>query len=586
MAIATHPPESDLILPLPAAGESWDPHTVHTHYFGFSIPQAALGAFLYVRYQPAFPLAQGGVCIFRGFDNLSPLDVEFLDYEITMPWPKIDGSAITTANGFAIEFLEPGTKARIRYESADGRTRFDVLQTAVTPLFARGHVIPGEELRSDPARGPGGSEQFMHCTGELVLRGERFDVDCYAARDRSWRQIRTEDQDAVKVPPVGWTPMYFGEDLIFNQVSFEAPDTDPAWKGLYEIPADRPTHHFAWVHADGRAARDQARAARRARAPPGALRGDAARGRGRGRDRPHLPLPRRGDRDAAMPAWPNVVVPRQRLPLGGRGRARHPLHVPGDLVRRVPARDEARRSEADDGALESNGSRSRGAEPGRVARAEDRRRARRPRLRSPDPERERPLLRDDPLRCFLARCRRHGAERAARRARAADRLDDLSRAHARDRVPRDEGARRAHERAGAAHALARPRRFHARRAVRGHGPRRRARPRGRPAVHRRRMGARSRPRRAGDGCVDNGLGALAKIHAADWRALDLGFLAKPDLGPRRSINRSRGGSAASNGPPRASRTRPSKPAFAGSTKTDRRKPSRPSSTGATPASAT
>src|SRR5258705_8194181 len=85
MAIATQPPETDLILPLPATGESWDPHTIHTHYFGFSVPEAALGAFLYVRYQPAFPLAQGGVCIFRGLDNVSPLDMEFLDYEITMP---------------------------------------------------------------------------------------------------------------------------------------------------------------------------------------------------------------------------------------------------------------------------------------------------------------------------------------------------------------------------------------------------------------------------------------------------------------------------------------------------------------------
>ena len=251
MAIATHPPETDLILPLPAAGESWDPHTIHTHYFGLSVPQAALGAFLYVRYQPAFPLAQGGVCIFRGLDNLAPLDMEFLDYEITMPWPRIAGNTITTANGLAIEFVEPGRKVRLRYQSADGATPFDLLQTAVTPLFARGHVMPGEAERSDPARAPGGSEQFMHCTGELVVRGERFAVDCHAARDRSWRQIRTEDQGAVKVPPVGWSPMYFGEDLSFNQISFEPLDTDPAWKGLYQVPADRPSHHYAWVRTDG-----------------------------------------------------------------------------------------------------------------------------------------------------------------------------------------------------------------------------------------------------------------------------------------------------------------------------------------------
>jgi len=251
MALATHRPETDLMLPLPAPGERWDPHTIHTHYFGLSVPQASLGAFLYVRYQPAFPLAQGGIAIFRGLDNVSPLDVDFLDYEVTMPWPKVERNTITTANGLTIEFLEPGRKVRLRYESADRETRFDLVQTAVTPLFARGHVMPGEAEQSDPSQSPGGSEQFMHSTGELVVRGERFVVDCHAARDRSWRQIRTERQGAVKSPPVGWSPMYFGDDLVFNQVSFEPLATDPAWRGLYDVPTNRPTHHFAWVYRGG-----------------------------------------------------------------------------------------------------------------------------------------------------------------------------------------------------------------------------------------------------------------------------------------------------------------------------------------------
>lgn len=57
-----HGGDTDLLIPLPAAGESWDPHLIHTHYFGFSVPEAAIGAFLYIRYQPAFPLSQGGAC--------------------------------------------------------------------------------------------------------------------------------------------------------------------------------------------------------------------------------------------------------------------------------------------------------------------------------------------------------------------------------------------------------------------------------------------------------------------------------------------------------------------------------------------
>jgi hypothetical protein len=41
--------------------------------------------------------------------------------------------------------------------------------------------------------------------------------------------------------------MWFGDDLIFNQISFEAPDTDPSWTGIYQVPDGRPTHHFAWL---------------------------------------------------------------------------------------------------------------------------------------------------------------------------------------------------------------------------------------------------------------------------------------------------------------------------------------------------
>ncbi len=249
MPIGTQAPETDLLLPRPAAGEQWDPHTIHTHYFGFSIPEARLGAFLYVRWQPAFPLSQGGVCIFSGLDNTEPADIDLLDYEMTMPWPEVEGATLTTANGLRIEFLEPGRRARLTYSSDDG-TSLDVLAEAVTPLLARGHVVPGEEtFRSPhlpPGRNPGGSEQFMHMTGELVLDGERHTVDCHAPRDRSWNQIRVERPNSVPVPPVGWSPMYFGPDLIFNQISFEPLDTKPAWRGVYEM-GDRPSHHYAWV---------------------------------------------------------------------------------------------------------------------------------------------------------------------------------------------------------------------------------------------------------------------------------------------------------------------------------------------------
>ncbi len=48
MALKIHAPETDLIGILP--GDTAEPSTVHTHYFGSQVPDAAIGGFLYIRY--------------------------------------------------------------------------------------------------------------------------------------------------------------------------------------------------------------------------------------------------------------------------------------------------------------------------------------------------------------------------------------------------------------------------------------------------------------------------------------------------------------------------------------------------------
>ncbi len=252
MPVELQSPEKDLWVPRPAAGEDWDPHTIHTHYFGFSIPERKIGAFIYLRWHPALNCSHGGVCIFQGTDNLVPLDMEHLDYEIGMSWPRVEGNAITTDNGLRIEFTEPGRQAKVSYRSAGRRCllRADA-DRGDSAAAARSRARRARTSDSDPALEPGGLEQIMRCTGELVLHGERYEVDCTEARDRSWNQLRTERP--LPYPPIGWSPMYFGEDLAFNQVGYEPLDTDPAWKGLYEVPEDRPAFNWGWVLVDGEA---------------------------------------------------------------------------------------------------------------------------------------------------------------------------------------------------------------------------------------------------------------------------------------------------------------------------------------------
>jgi hypothetical protein len=255
MPLDHHSPERDLLYPLPEPGERWHHHRVYTNYYGFTLPEPAIGVFTYLRGQPAFPLSHGGVMIFQGLDNNDPLDAEFLDYEISMPWPEIKGNAVTTANGLRFEILEPGRTIRLSYTSNDGATAIDVLAEAITPMIARGHVMSGESDHSGGEREPGGFEQYMHYTGSLTLHGVRYPVDAHDVRDRSWHQLRTERQDAVLAPPMGWTPMHFGEDLTLHHVGFEAPDHAPLWTSVYDLPPEKIKPIAGWVYdaADGKA---------------------------------------------------------------------------------------------------------------------------------------------------------------------------------------------------------------------------------------------------------------------------------------------------------------------------------------------
>lgn len=185
--------------------------------------------------------------VFSGMNNIKPLDVDHCNYVNTMPYPEFGEShRIETKNGLRVEFIELGKTVRITYASADGLTHFDVTQEAVTPLLVRGHSFPSEDEATDPSQEPGGSEQYMACEGYLTLNSITHPVKCTSVRDRSWRQVRGEDE--VPYPPVGWSPMYFGPHLSFNQVGY---DSTQVWDSVFAVDKEKANHYFAWVLVDG-----------------------------------------------------------------------------------------------------------------------------------------------------------------------------------------------------------------------------------------------------------------------------------------------------------------------------------------------
>ena len=179
------------------------------------------------------------------------LDAEHLDYEAWMDWPEVDGNTITTANGLRIEFTEPGREAKVSYSSAEEHVSSSSPPRAVTPLLKRGHVLPSEERRQRRLRSSRAAcEQMMQVSGELVLHGERLEIDCTEARDRSWSQMRTERP--APIPPIGWSPDVLRRRTSRSTRSASSRSTPtPPGRACYEVPADGPAFHWGWVLVDG-----------------------------------------------------------------------------------------------------------------------------------------------------------------------------------------------------------------------------------------------------------------------------------------------------------------------------------------------
>ena len=269
-------------------GESWDPHTIHTHYFGFSVPEARIGAFIYVRYQPASRFARAASASSAASTTLSPLDMDYLDYEMTMPWPEVDGNTITTANGLRIEFLEPGRGARVTYSSEDG-TSFDLIATA-RDAAARArprHARRGP--RSDARWSPAACEQMMHMQ-------RRAGPARRAPRGRLPRGPRP----LLEPAPGGAPGAAQARRSAGRRCTSARPDLQPdrlraarhraRLEGASTTsPRGRPTHHWAGSARTARPGRSP-RAPQRARVPPAAARRRCGRRSRAEEDGRHLPL--------------------------------------------------------------------------------------------------------------------------------------------------------------------------------------------------------------------------------------------------------------------------------------------------------
>ena len=178
-----------------------------TWYFGFHVAEAALYGQIYVWFHPNLNVVTAGGMIARGFCRTS-LSVDYFDHRAYL---ALDEHVNKTTGelrfpmGLVLTPILPMQQWRIQLDAPGQQTGFDLCALAAQPPVIR---ADGKHL-----------DQNMRMQGELRLRGQRYAVDCWQIRDRSWSNPRPEE--AMPVPPYDWLTITRGDAFSMNISMFD-----------------------------------------------------------------------------------------------------------------------------------------------------------------------------------------------------------------------------------------------------------------------------------------------------------------------------------------------------------------------------
>lgn len=146
--------------------------------------------------------------------------------------PTISGNDRMDAGGLSIEVVEPFKRLKVRYsgevlllerpaEMADPKTAFrnnpklpctvELDYEGVSPMFG-GEAVreDGSELKVDPEKSFGKAHYEQHCAakGHFTVGDERFEIDGFGLRDKSWGPRHWQAIEWYR-----WCPLNFGRDF-------------------------------------------------------------------------------------------------------------------------------------------------------------------------------------------------------------------------------------------------------------------------------------------------------------------------------------------------------------------------------------
>jgi hypothetical protein len=149
------------------------PWWTETFWLSFGIPDRHMHVSIYPWFRKNIGMQAGGVLIWDPSSDL-PWDLAFCQYDYHLPLdPDLDLRKAKLSNGLSLRCLESQQAYHVRYEHDD--LKIDVTFRGLMPP-----QVSGRDGRANHLDQPG------HVVGEVVLRGERIEVNSPGMRDRSW----------------------------------------------------------------------------------------------------------------------------------------------------------------------------------------------------------------------------------------------------------------------------------------------------------------------------------------------------------------------------------------------------------------
>jgi len=205
-----------------------NPYWNESAWFSFMIPERNLHGMVYMYYRPNMGLAAAGPfiwdrsgeqiydCLYYGFDPMlsMPEDVEMFD--VSLP------------NSYTVRTIEPDRAFEFGYKS--DRCELDLTFTAVLDPHIKSETVKDEsQLHGWWSQvDVGHYDQLGRMRGGFIVDGERYEVDCYSMRDRSWGPRKllpvrlcypwaaASDDHSFLAPSVSQTPLE--TDPVFDTV--------------------------------------------------------------------------------------------------------------------------------------------------------------------------------------------------------------------------------------------------------------------------------------------------------------------------------------------------------------------------------